>query len=122
MFKKIFISFLTITLLKFCFGCYSNKIISVSELEDIEKENPTEIVLKTQEGKLYNFPDSSYYVENDTLYGKEFSDAEIILSTSDIRTIWLAERDEISTTLLAFFSFIIVSLFVIVIISWNNYN
>ena len=78
MYKKIFIGFLTVVLLNFSLGCYSYKIISVSELEEIEKEIPTEIVLKTQEGKIYNFPDSSYYVENDTLYGRENPDEEII--------------------------------------------
>jgi len=122
MYKKIFIGFLTIVLLNFSLGCYSYKIISVSELEEIEKEIPNEIVLKTQEGKIYNFPDSSYYVENDTLYGRENPDEEIILNISDIKTIWLAERDEVSTTLLAILSFTIVTSFVIVIVSLNRYN
>jgi hypothetical protein len=122
MYKKIFIGFLTVVLLNFNLGCYSYKIISVSELEEIEKEIPTEIVLKTQEGKIYNFPDSSYYVENDTLYGRENPDEEIILNISDIKTIWLAERDEVSTTLLAILSFTLVSLFVIVLIGLQNYN
>ena len=116
MYKKIFIGFLTVVLLNFSLGCYSYKIISVSELEEIEKEIPNEIVLKTQEGKIYNFPDSSYYVENDTLYGRENPDEEIILNISDIKTIWLAERDE------AILSFTIVTSFVIVIVSLNRYN
>jgi len=120
--KKIFISFLTITLLNFSLGCYSYKIISVSELEEIEKEKPTEIVLKTREGKMYDFPDSSYYVENDTLYGRENPDEEIILNISDIKTIWLAERDEFSTALLAILSLAIVTLFVLVKISYDNYK
>ena len=72
MYKKVFISFLLLTLINFIAGCSSFHSVSISEYKQIEEEEgkPTEIYVKTKANQWYHFTNSNYYIENDTLFGK----------------------------------------------------
>ena len=74
MYKKLIASVLVVALLNL-FGCYSFEAITVPEYEQVEKEEgkPGEIYVKTKDSQEYHFSESNFYIENDTLYGKEIS-------------------------------------------------
>ena len=73
MYGKIFIIFLLLALINFLFGCYSLEQITVHEYKQVEEEEgkPNEIYIKTKDNQEYHFSESNFYIENDTLYGKE---------------------------------------------------
>jgi hypothetical protein len=75
MYRKIFISFLLLALINFLAGCYSAESITVPEYKQVEEEygKPDEIYVKTKDSEEYHFSESDFYIENDTLYGKEIS-------------------------------------------------
>ena len=72
MYKKLISSILIVTLLNLL-GCYSFKSVTIPEFKKVEeKENkPNEFYVKTKDSQEYHFSDSNFYIENDTLYGKE---------------------------------------------------
>jgi hypothetical protein len=71
--NKIFSSFLLLAFLNFIAGCYSFQPVTVNEYKQIEEEDgkQNEINVITKDSKKYYFSYSNYYIENDTLYGKE---------------------------------------------------
>jgi len=78
--KKTFISFLLVAILNFLGGCYSSRLITVSEYNQIdEKDKPDDIRLTTNASQKYRFSKSNFYIENDTLYGK----GEIIVGDNE---------------------------------------
>ena len=72
MYKKVFISFLILTLINFIAGCYSFQPVNVTEYQRIEEEDgkQNEIYVITKDYQEYHFSDSNFYIENDTLFGK----------------------------------------------------
>ena len=70
--KKLISSLLVIALLNLV-GCYSLESVTVPEYQKIEEEDgkPNEIYVKTKDSQEYHFSASNFYIENDTLYGKE---------------------------------------------------
>ena len=70
-YKKIISSILVVALLNLL-GCYSSNLVTVPEYKQVEEEEgkPDEIYVKTEDYREYHFPDSDFYIENDTLYGK----------------------------------------------------
>jgi len=72
MYRKFFISFLLLALINFLLGCYSSEFVTAGEYKQVEEEDkPDDIRVITKDSQEYHFSDSNFYVENDTLYGKE---------------------------------------------------
>jgi hypothetical protein len=70
--KKIFISFLLVAIFNLLLGCYSSKLVTVPEYNQIEEEDkPDEIRVITKDSQEYHFSESNFYVANDTLYEKD---------------------------------------------------
>ncbi len=71
MYKKVFISFLILTLINFIAGCYSFQPVNVTEYQRIEEEDgkQNEIYVITKDYQEYHF-NSNFYIENDTLFGE----------------------------------------------------
>ncbi len=70
MYKKLICCILVVALLNLV-GCYSLETITVPEYEQVEEEDkPDEIYVKTNDFGEYQFSESNFYIENDTLYGK----------------------------------------------------
>ena len=107
MYKKLISSILVVALLNLL-GCYSSELINVTEYNQIEEEDkPDEIRVITKDSKEYHFSEMNFYVENDTLYGKEILllgerkhilDRKIALS--DIESIQFEYLNGVTTTLL----------------------
>ena len=72
MYKKVFISFLILTLINFIAGCYSLQPVTVNEYKQLEEDDDKqdEIYVTTKDGQEYYFAESYFFFENDTLYGK----------------------------------------------------
>jgi hypothetical protein len=72
MYKKIISSILVIAFLNLL-GCYTFQPVTVPEYKQIEEQEdkPDEIYVITKDDQKYHFLESNYYIENDTLYGKE---------------------------------------------------
>ena len=71
MYKKLISSILVFALLNLL-GCYSSELVNVTEYKQIEEEDkPDNIRVITKDFQEYYFSESNFYVENDTLYGKE---------------------------------------------------
>ena len=70
--EKLISSVLVVSLLNL-FGCYSADILTVPQYKTVEETNgkPNEIKVTTKDYKEYQFSNSNFYIENDTLYGKE---------------------------------------------------
>ena len=68
--KKLISSILVIALLNLV-GCYSFESVTVPEYKQFVEEEgkPDEIYVKTKDIQEYNFSESNFNVENDTLYG-----------------------------------------------------
>ncbi len=119
MYKKVISSILVVTLLNLL-GCYSSDLVNVTEYNQIEEEDkPDEIRVITKDSKEYHFLESNFYVENDTLYGKQIlvfteqlKDRKIALS--DIESIEVESFNWITTGLLVG----IIALPVVLIISF----
>jgi len=101
MYKKLISSILVVALLNLL-GCFSFETVTVEtvtvaeykQIEEIDK--PDEIRVITKDSEEYHFSESNFYVENDTLYGKEIllsGDKEELLdrkiALSDIESIEL---------------------------------
>ena len=90
--KKIVSSILIVAILNLV-GCYSYEMISGTDYQKIEQDNPDEIIVKTFEQTEYYFAGSNFHFENDTLYGKASrnSDMENVdkvkIAISDIESI-----------------------------------
>lgn len=112
MYKKFISSILLIAFLNLL-GCYSFKSVTIPEFKKVEeKENkPNEFYVKSKDSQEYHFSDSDFYIENDTLYGKEILridnrppyeeyqlDRKIALS--DIESIEIKSFNLTATTLL----------------------
>jgi hypothetical protein len=70
--KKLISSILVVALLNLA-GCYSVDYLTVPQYELIERKDgkPEEIKVTTKDYEEYQFSNSNFYIENDTLYGKE---------------------------------------------------
>ncbi len=70
--KKLISSLLVVALLNLV-GCYSFRSVTTPEYKQVEEKEgkPNEIYVKTKDYQEYHFSDSDFYIENDTLYGKE---------------------------------------------------
>jgi hypothetical protein len=81
MYKKLISSILVIALLNLV-GCYSFQSVTVPEYKQVEEDDgkPEEIYVKTIDSQEYHFSNSDFYIENDTLYGKEI----LFLSEEDL--------------------------------------
>ena len=81
MYKKLICSILVIALLNLL-GCYSIEPVTVPEYKQVEEEKgkQKEIYVKTKDNQEYHFTESNFYIENDTLYGKE----KLLLSKEDV--------------------------------------
>ena len=72
MYKKVFISFLLVAIFNLLVGCYSSKLVTVPEYNQIEEEDkPNAISVITKDGQEYHFSNSNFYVMGDTLYEKK---------------------------------------------------
>jgi len=70
--KKILISLLLVALFNFLVGCYNYETVSVQEFNQIlEEDKPNKILVRTKDSQEYNFIKSNFYIQNDTLFGKE---------------------------------------------------
>ena len=85
--KKIIISLLITTLFNFLVGCSGSETVTFREYKKIEqlRGQPDKIYVRTSDSKLYLFSHSNYYIRNDTLFGKDNSGIEIVLT--DIKSI-----------------------------------
>ena len=69
--KKMVISFLLAANLNLAVGCYSYKIVTVTEYNEIKDEDkPDDIKIMTKDYQVYKFSNSNIYIKNDTLYSK----------------------------------------------------
>ncbi len=87
MHKRIIISFLIVVLFNLLVGCSGMESVSSREYKKIEqlRGQPDKIYVRTSDSKLYLFLHSHYYIRNDTLFGKDNSGREIVLT--NIRSI-----------------------------------
>ena len=107
--KKILISLLLAAILNLTVGCYSYKMVTVSEYKKIEMEDkPDDIRIMTKDYQLYQFSNSNFYIKNDTLYGKikkpSDSKDELIekkIAVADIADVELKSFDWVKTILLS---------------------
>jgi len=122
MYEKVFISFLVLALTNFLVGCYSLESITVPEYKQIEEEDkPDDIRVITKNAQEYNFSESNFYVENDTLYGKEIflsgyreQQLDRKIALDEIRQFQLEKIDWYSTSLAVFSVLLFVGLFVFI--------
>ena len=90
--KKLIASILVVALLNLL-GCYSSELIKGPDLE----QTTDDIQVKTIDGKEYQFSESNFYVENDTLRGR----APIIkIALSNIESIEVESFNLLNTLLL----------------------
>jgi hypothetical protein len=82
MHKKIIISFLIVVLFNLLVGCFGLKSVSSREYKKIEqlRGQPDKIYVRTSDSYVYIFSHSNYYIQNDTLFGKDNSGREIVLT------------------------------------------
>ena len=81
MYKKLISSIIVVALVNLV-GCYSFQSVTVPEYQKIEEDDgkPEEIYVKTIDSQEYHFSDLNFYIEGDTLYGKEI----LLLSKEEI--------------------------------------
>jgi len=108
MYNKLISSLLVVALLNLL-GCYSIQSVTVPEYKQVEEEEgiPNEIYVKTKDNQEYHFSDWNFYIENDTLYGKEIlflSDREQLfdrkIALLNIESIEFEGFDSVDTWLL----------------------
>ncbi len=68
--KKLISVILAVSLLNLT-GCYSTELLTSSEIEILEKDDPDNIMVKTKSFQRYYFARTDYYIKNDTLFGNE---------------------------------------------------
>ena len=98
MYRKIISSVLIVALLNLL-GCYASDLIEKTKYNQIkETDKSGSIKVITKDSEEYNFTESNFYVENDTLYGKlplgytgKLYDENIALS--DIESIYYYNFD-----------------------------
>jgi hypothetical protein len=92
-YKKLISGILVVALLNLL-GCYSSELIKGPELEQTKDD----IKVKTKDGKEYQFSESNFYVENDTLRGR----APIVkIALSNIESIEVEPFNLLNTLLLS---------------------
>jgi len=106
--KKLISSILVVALLNL-FGCYSVDYLTVPQYEQVERKDgkPEKIKVTTKDYEEYQFSNSNFYIQNDTLYGKgklliavEQEPIERKIALSDIVTIEVESFDLGDTCLL----------------------
>ena len=129
--KRIIASLLVVSMLNL-FGCYSADILTVPQYNKVEETEgkPDEIKVTTKDYKKYQFSNSDFYIESDTLYGKGIllltGEQEPIMrkiALSDIVTVEFESFDLVDTFLLGggiIYLVIGALLFIGLIWAWSN--